>query len=250
MVKSSLKTEEEIKRIREAGRILADCHREIRKLLAPGITTLEIDAFVETFLSKHKATPEQKGYQGFPYATCASVNDVVCHGFPDARPLQSGDIVTIDIVVNKDGWLADSGWSYAVGKASPQAEYLLDKAHEALFAGISQALPGRRTGDIGHAVQRSAEKAGLGIVTPLVGHGIGRKLHEPPNVPSVGKPGTGTLLKPGMVITVEPVLTIGETGAVFWDDDGWTIRTADGSLGAQFEHTIAIIQDGALILTD
>ncbi|WP_068613990.1 type I methionyl aminopeptidase [Paenibacillus tuaregi] len=249
-MKGKLKTDEEIKRIREAGRILAECHREIGKLLAPGITTLEVDAFVESFLSRHKATPEQKGFQGFPYATCASVNDVVCHGFPDKRPLESGDIVTIDIVVNKDGWLADSGWSYAVGRPAPEAGNLLEKAHDALFAGIHAAHAGGRTGDIGCAIQRVAEAAGLGIVTPLVGHGIGRHLHEPPNVPSVGTPGTGTLLRPGMVITVEPVLTIGETGAVFWDDDGWTIRTADGSLGAQFEHTIAILKDGVQILTD
>ncbi|USB34965.1 type I methionyl aminopeptidase [Paenibacillus sp. YPG26] len=249
-MRASLRTKEEIKRIREAGRILAACHREIRKLLAPGISTLEIDAFVESYLKKHKATPEQKGYRGFPYATCASVNDVVCHGFPDSRQLQAGDLVTIDIVVNKDGWLADSGWSYAVGSAGPAGQYLLDKTHEALYAGINKAAAGMRTGDIGHAVQTVVEHAGLGIVAPLVGHGIGRKLHEPPDVPSIGSPRTGTLLRPGMVITIEPVVTLGETGAVFWEEDGWTVRTADGSLGAQFEHTVAILEDGPQILTD
>ncbi|WP_433945323.1 type I methionyl aminopeptidase [Paenibacillus sp. SN-8-1] len=249
-MKARIKSKEEIKRMREAGRILAACHREIRKLLAPGISTLEIDAFVESYLRKHKATPEQKGYRGFPYATCASVNDVVCHGFPDSRPLGEGDLVTIDIVVNKDGWLADSGWSYAVGEASPAAQYLLDKTHEALYAGIGMATAGKRTGDIGYAVQTVVENAGLGIVTPLVGHGIGKNLHEPPDVPSIGSPRTGALLKPGMVITIEPVVTIGETGAVFWEDDGWTIRTADGSLGAQFEHTVAILEEGPCILTE
>lgn len=248
-MKINLKSKEEIARIREAGSILAECHREIAKLIAPGITTAEIDSFVESFLAGKGATPEQKGYRGFPYATCASINEVVCHGFPGDQKLQKGDIVTIDMVVNKKGWLADSAWSYQVGEVSPEAERLLKTTEKALFAGIGQALPGNRVGDIGYAVQRVAQEAGVGIVKPLIGHGIGQRMHEPPDVPNFGRPHTGAKLQPGMVITIEPIFTLGETGAVFWDNDGWTIRSADGSLGAHYEHTLAILEDGPVILT-
>lgn len=248
-LKIKLKSKEEIARIREAGSILAECHREIAKLIAPGITTAEIDAFVESFLAGKKATPEQKGYRGFPYATCASINEVVCHGFPGDQTLQKGDIVTIDMVVNKKGWLADSAWSYRVGEVGPEAERLLKTTEKALFAGIAQALPGNRVGDIGYAVQRVAQEAGIGIVKPLIGHGIGQRMHEPPDVPNFGRPHTGAKLQPGMVITIEPIFTLGETGAIFWDNDGWTIRSADGSIGAHYEHTLAILEDGPVILT-
>lgn len=248
-MKVRLKTKEEIARIREAGSILAECHREIGKLIGPGITTLEIDGFVESFLAGRGATPEQKGYRGFPFATCASVNDVVCHGFPGDRKLETGDIVTIDIVVNKNGWLADSGWSYRIGKVSGEAEKLLTATEKALMAGIAEAVPGKKTGDIGHAVQRVAQAAGIGIVKPLIGHGIGRAMHEPPDVPNFGRPRSGIPLQPGMVITIEPIFTGGDTGAVLWEDDGWTIRSADGSLGAHYEHTLAITEDGPMVLT-
>lgn len=235
--------------MREAGRILAECHQGIARLIGPGITTLEIDRFVESFLAERGATPEQKGYRGFPFATCASVNDVVCHGFPNDRKLQAGDIVTIDIVVNKNGWLADSAWSYRVGKVGPDAENLLQTTEKALDAGIAQAYPGNKIGDIGYAVQRVATAANVGIVRALIGHGIGRSMHEPPDVPNFGRPKSGVTLRPGMVITIEPIFTGGDTGAVLWEDDGWTIRSADGSLGAHYEHTLAITEDGPLVLT-
>lgn len=235
--------------MREAGRILAECHQGIARLIGPGITTLEIDRFVESFLAERGATPEQKGYRGFPFATCASVNDVVCHGFPNDRKLQAGDIVTIDIVVNKNGWLADSAWSYRVGKVGPDAENLLQTTEKALDAGIAQAYPGSKIGDIGYAVQRVATAANVGIVRALIGHGIGRSMHEPPDVPNFGRPKSGVTLRPGMVITIEPIFTGGDTGAVLWEDDGWTIRSADGSLGAHYEHTLAITEDGPLVLT-
>ncbi|CAM4492696.1 methionine aminopeptidase [Paenibacillus macerans] len=235
--------------MREAGRILAECHQGIARLIGPGITTLEIDRFVESFLAERGATPEQKGYRGFPFATCASVNDVVCHGFPNDRKLQAGDIVTIDIVVNKNGWLADSAWSYRVGKVGPDAEKLLQTTEKALDAGIAQAYPGSKIGDIGYAVQRVATAANVGIVRALIGHGIGRSMHEPPDVPNFGRPKSGVTLRPGMVITIEPIFTGGDTGAVLWEDDGWTIRSADGSLGAHYEHTLAITEDGPLVLT-
>ncbi|MGG6313150.1 type I methionyl aminopeptidase [Paenibacillus macerans] len=249
-MKVRLKSKEEIARIREAGSILAECHREIGKMIGPGISTLEIDGFVESFLAGRGATPEQKGYRGFPFATCASINDVVCHGFPGERKLQQGDIVTIDIVVNKNGWLADSGWSYRIGTVSDEAEKLLTETEKALMAGIGAAKAGQKIGDIGYAVQRVAQSAHIGIVKPLIGHGIGRMMHEAPDVPNFGRPRSGVTLQPGMVITIEPIFTGGETGAVLWEDDGWTIRTADGSLGAHYEHTLAITEEGPVVLTN
>lgn len=157
--------------------------------------------------------------------------------------------MTIDIVVNKNGWLADSAWSYRVGKVGPDAEKLLQTTEKALDAGIAQAYPGSKIGDIGYAVQRVATAANVGIVRALIGHGIGRSMHEPPDVPNFGRPKSGVTLRPGMVITIEPIFTGGDTGAVLWEDDGWTIRSADGSLGAHYEHTLAITEDGPLVLT-
>ncbi|WP_223067080.1 type I methionyl aminopeptidase [Paenibacillus caui] len=249
MPKATLKNAEQIARIRAAGKILADCHRALEQLIAPGISTMEINAFVERFLQERGAVPAQKGYRGFPFAICASVNDVVCHGFPTHRPLQKGDIATIDIVVDKDGWLADSGWTYLVGEARPEVQRLYDITKLALERGIAEAAPGKRIGDIGYAIQRTAEEAGIGIVKPLVGHGIGQTMHEPPDVPNYGRPGAGLKLRKGMVITIEPVFMLGESGAVLWESDGWTIRSADGTPGAQFEHTVAIMDKGAAILT-
>lgn len=248
-MKIQLKSKEEIERIRIAGSILADCHKEIAKAIKPGVSTADIDQLVEVYLADRGAIPAQKGYRGFPYATCASVNEVVCHGFPGPTPLEAGDIVTIDIVVNKDGWLADSAWSYRVGDVSPEAERLLKVTESALAAGIEAARPGGRVGDIGYAVQEVARKAGFGIVKPLIGHGIGRNMHEPPDVPNFGRARSGAKLQAGMVITIEPIFTIGDTGAVFWEQDGWTIRSADGSLGAHYEHTLAITEQGPVILT-
>lgn len=249
-MKIRLKSRKEIECMRKAGRILADCHREIKKWIRPGITTLEIDTLVEEYLMRAGASPEQKGYKGFPYAICASVNDVVCHGFPDHTPLKAGDIVTIDIVVNKDGWLADSGWTYAVSEPKLELAQLMESARDALYKGITKARVGNTLGDIGYVIEQHAFAGGYGLVKPLVGHGIGRLIHEPPDVPSYGIRGKGRKLIEGMVITIEPVFTLGPSGAVFWGDDGWTISSADGSVGVQFEHTVAITRDGPYILTD
>jgi methionyl aminopeptidase len=243
-----LKTKEEIARMREAGKILAACHQEIAKRIGPGVTTWEIDQFVERFLKDHGATPEQKGYRGYPYATCASVNDVICHGFPSKTPLKEGDIVTIDMVVNLNGWLADSAWSYAIGHVSETAERLLKVTKEALYRGIEKAVVGNRIGDISHAIQSYAEAEGFSVVRQFIGHGIGRNMHEGPEVPHFGSPGRGPRLKEGMVITIEPMLNVGSYHAVI-DEDGWTARTVDGSLSAQYEHTIAITNEGPQILT-
>jgi methionyl aminopeptidase len=244
----TLKSEREIQLMHEAGKILASCHKEIASMIKPGVTTLEIDQFVEDYLKKHGATPEQKGYHGFPYATCASVNDEICHGFPSEKPLKEGDIVTIDMVVNLNGFLADSAWTYAVGKISEQAQKLLTVTENALYKGIEQAVTGNRLGDIGHAIQTYAEAENFSVVRDFTGHGIGKSMHEDPTVLHYGKPGKGMRLKEGMVITIEPMLNVG-TWKSKMDPNGWTARTADGKLSAQYEHTIAITKDGPFILT-
>lgn len=245
-----IRTPEEIGYMREAGKILAACHDHIAGWMVPGITTAEIDNRVEEYLYRRGATPEQKGYKGFPYATCASVNDVVCHGFPNSTPLEPGDIATIDIVVNKDGWLADRGWTYQVGTVNKPVARLLHTTHKALMKGIQKARIGFTLGDIGYEVEQTARQGRLGIVKSLVGHGIGRQMHEPPEVLHFGRPGTGMKLCEGMVFTIEPVFMLGSSGAVLWGDDGWTISSADGSWGAQYEHTIAVTKEGPLILSE
>ncbi|MGO4530089.1 type I methionyl aminopeptidase [Paenibacillus sp. 2TAF8] len=245
-----LKTKEEIGYMREAGRILRSCHQHIEQYMVPGTTTAEINERVETFLADHGATPEQKGYKEYPYATCASVNEVVCHGFPGSQALASGDVVTIDMVVNKGGWLADSAWTYAIDVPSRSIRRLMKRTEKALYKAIAQAVPGNTLGDIGSAIERTARLYRYGLVKPLIGHGIGQYIHEPPNVLPYGKRKTGMMLTEGMVITIEPIFTKGSSGAVVWDDDGWTVRTLDGTWGVQYEHTVAITKDGPLILTD
>lgn len=244
----TIKTKEQIEYMKKAGEILAACHREIAKMIRPGITTQEIDQFAEAFMKKNGATPEQKGYNGYLYATCASVNDVICHGFPGKYALKDGDIVTIDMVVNLNGWLADSAWSYAVGEVTPEAQHLLDVTKNSLYKGIELAVVGNRIGDISNAIQVYAEGEGLSVVREFIGHGIGEKMHEEPQVPHYGPPHRGPRLKEGMVITIEPMLNIGTFRSKL-DSDGWTARTLDGSLSAQYEHTIAITADGPVILT-
>jgi methionyl aminopeptidase len=244
-----LKTMEQIEKMKKAGELLASCHRQIADMIRPGITTLEIDQFVEEYLKKMGAYPEQKGYHGYPFATCASVNDVICHGFPSKTPLKDGDIVTIDMVVNLDGWLADSAWSYAVGNVSEVAQKLLDVTKECLYKGIEQAVDGNRIGDISHAIQTYAEAQGFSVVRDFVGHAIGQEMHEDPQIPHYGPPHRGGRLKEGMVITIEPMINVGKYHSKI-DDDGWTARTVDGSLSAQYEHTIAITKDGPVILTE
>lgn len=245
-----IKTMEEIMKMKKAGEILAACHKEIAKMIKPGITTMEIDTFAEKFIRDHGATPEQKGYHGYPFATCASVNDVICHGFPSKDMiLKDGDIVTIDMVVNLNGWLADSAWSYPVGEVAPNTQKLLDVTKESLYKGIEQAIIGNRIGDISNAIQKFAEAEGFSVVRDFIGHGIGSKMHEEPQVPHYGPAGRGTRLKEGMVITIEPMLNVGKYHAKI-DEDGWTARTVDGSLSAQYEHTLAITADGPFLITD
>lgn len=244
-----LKSQREIEAMKKAGEILAACHKEIAKLIKPGITTWEIDVFVDEFLEKNGATPEQKGYKGYEYATCASINDEVCHGFPRKEPLKEGDIVTVDMVVKYNGALADSAWSYAIGKVSEETNHLLNVTKEALYKGIEQAVVGNRIGDIGHAIQTYVESEGLSVVRDFIGHGIGTVIHEKPDVPHYGLPGKGARIKEGMVFTIEPMVNIGRYQTKM-DDNGWTARTIDGKYSAQYEHTLAITKDGPIILTD
>lgn len=243
------KSRREIEQMHEAGKLLAKTHKEIAKIIKPGITTMEIDQFVEEFLAAHGATPEQKGFQGYPYATCASINDEICHGFPRNEKLKDGDIVTIDLVVNLKGGLADSAWSYAVGNVDEAGLRLMEVTKKALYIGIEQAVVGNRVGDIGHAIQTYAEGEGFAVVREFTGHGIGPTIHEPPHIPHFGEPNKGPRLKEGIVITIEPMLNEGEWRSKM-DDNNWTARTIDGSRSAQYEHTIAILKDGPLILTD
>ena len=246
---TEIRTEKEISYIAKAGKIVAACHRELQKLVAPGISTLEIDAFAEKFIRSCGGIPSQKGYRGYPYATCTSVNDEICHSFPSRYVLEKGDIVKVDMVVDLNGWMADSAWSYAVGKISAEAEKLMKVTKECLYRGISKAMSGNRTGDIGHAIQTLAEKEGLSVVRDYTGHGIGRVMHNGLLVPHYRHSGRGSRLAEGMVLTIEPMLN---TGAFYTrlDADGWTARTADGSLSAQYEHTIAISGNGSIILTE
>lgn len=243
-----LKSKAEIEEMRKAGRIVAAFHKAISSMIRPGVTTLEIESFALRFLEENGAKAYTIGYNGYPYATCASVNDVIAHGFPNRTPLKEGDIVTIDIVAEKDGWIGDSAWSYAVGEVSEEARKLMRVTKECLDLGIGKAVVGNRIGDVMHAVQTHAERNGFSVVRDLLGHGVGREMHEEPNYPHVGKPGKGFRLKEGMVLTIEPMINAGKAFMTV-DADGWTARTADGSLSAQYEHTIAITADGPVILT-
>ena len=244
-----LKSKREIDGMKVAGEILAACHREIARFIQPGVTTWEIDEFVEGFLTKNRAVPAQKGYKGYEYATCASINDEICHGFPRKKPLLSGDIVTVDMVVNYNGSLADSAWSYAVGDVSKDVCKLLVVTKAALYKGIEQARIGNRIGDIGHAIQTYVEEEGFSVVRDFIGHGIGASIHEKPDIPHFGHSGKGIRIKEGMVFTIEPMVNMGSYHLKM-DSNRWTARTVDGKYSAQYEHTIAITKDGPVILTD
>ena len=244
-----LKSKQEIAKMHEAGKILASCHEEIGRMIKPGVSTAHINKFVEEYLTKWGALPEQKGYQGYPYAICASVNDEICHGFPNNKPLMEGDIVTIDMVVNFNGGLADSAWSYAVGTISEESRHLLNITKDALYKGIEQVQSGNRLGDVGHAIQTLVENEGFSVVRDFTGHGIGRVMHEDPEVLHYGKPGRGLKLREGMVITVEPMVNVGSWPCEI-DANGWTARTTDGKRSAQYEHTVAVTPNGPFILTE
>ncbi|QJC51286.1 type I methionyl aminopeptidase [Paenibacillus albicereus] len=244
-----IRTPEEIEQMRRAGRIVAECHRRIASMIRPGVTTMEIERMVDGYIRSQDAIPYTVGYNGYKYATCASVNDVIAHGFPSDAPLADGDLATIDIVAQADGWIADSAWTYAVGTLPESSRKLMQVTKECLDIGISLAQPGNRIGDVMHALQKHAEQNGFSVVRDLLGHGVGRELHEEPNFSHAGKPGKGFRLKEGMVLTIEPMINEGKL-EMFIETDGWTCKTMDGKRSAQFEHTIAIVEGGPIILTE
>ncbi len=246
----ALRTPEEMDAIGRGGAIIASLHAELPSRIRPGVSTLEIDRFCDDFITSHEgAHPEFKGLYGFPGAVCISVNEEIVHGIPsEERILEDGDIVTVDVGVRLDGWCSDSGWTFPVGEVSPQARELLDVTERSLWAALAEAVPGRHVGDIGAAVVRTVQGTGFGIVRDLVGHGIGRRVHEDPQVPNIGRPGHGPLLREGMVLAIEPMLSAGSP-EIRTLDDGWTVVTSDGALSAHFEHTVGITAEGPRILT-
>jgi methionyl aminopeptidase len=252
-----LKTPQQIALLREAGRLVAETYEVLRPNVVPGVTTLELDRIAEEFIRKHGAVPVYKGYvpQGarhvppFPAAICASVNDVICHGIPSMKQrLQDGDIVGIDIGVLYKGWCGDACVTYPVGRVDGQTQKLLDVTKRCLELGIEQVRVGNRLGDIGFAIQRYVESQGFSIVREYTGHGVGRTLHEPPTVLHHGQRGTGMKLRTGLVFTIEPMVNLGKPDTRLMSDQ-WGVRTADGSLSAQFEHSLAVTANGVEILT-
>jgi len=243
-----LKSAEEVERMRRAGRLAAEALREVARAVRPGVTGAALDRLAETFVRDHGGTPSFKGYRGFPASVCISVNDAVVHGIPNGRPLREGEIVSIDLGAEVDGFHGDIAVTLPVGAVSAELSRLLAVAREALFKGIGAVRAGRRLGDIGVAIQRHAERAGFSVVRDFAGHGIGRHLHEEPQVPNFGEPGTGPVLKAGMTLAIEPMVNQG-TSEVIMEPDGWTVRTRDGQPSAHFEHTVAVTAEGADVLT-
>ena len=244
----SIKSKREIELMIVAGRIVYETHQHIKNMVKPGVSLLQIDAEAEKFILSKGATPSFKGYEGFPNATCISVNEEVVHGIPSNRKLKNGDIVSIDIGANYKGYHGDSAWSYAVGDIDDDKKYLMEHTKKALFEGIKEVKPGNHVGDIGYAVEKYANAHHLGIVRELVGHGVGNNVHEDPDVPNYGNRHTGPVLKEGMVIAIEPMLNLGSDDIVVEDND-WTITTLDKKPSAHFEHTVLVTKDGYQILT-
>ena len=244
----SIKSEREISLMRKAGNIVYKTHKYLEPHIKPGITTKELDKLAYDFIISQDATPSFLNYNGFPASICASINDEVVHGIPSNRKLKNGDIIGIDIGACYKGYHGDSDWSYVVGSVSREKAYLLEHTEKALYEGLKQVKPGNRIGDISNAIEEYAKTHKLGVVKELVGHGIGTKVHEKPDVPNFGKKGTGPILKEGMTIAIEPMLNLG-TSEIYILDDDWTIITGDGLPSAHFEHTVVVTKDGYQILT-
>ncbi|HVD98370.1 MAG TPA: type I methionyl aminopeptidase [Cytophagaceae bacterium] len=242
------KTDEEIKLIKKSADILGRTHAEVAKNIKPGVKTSELDKIAYDFITKNGGKPSFKGYKGYPSSLCISVNEVVVHGMPGDYQLQEGDIISVDGGVFLDGFHSDSAYTYPVGIISEEKRKLLKSTKESLYVGIQQAVAGNRTGDIGHAIQSFVEKDGYSVVRELVGHGLGKSLHEEPEVPNYGKKGTGVRLQEGMVIAIEPMVNQGKKN-IFQENDGWTIRTVDRKPSAHFEHTVVVRKGQAEILT-
>jgi methionyl aminopeptidase len=243
-----LKTPEQIEQMAVAGRIQARCLQMLRSKARAGVTTNELDVAAERYIRSQGAEPSFLGYRGFPGSICASPNSMVVHGIPGGYELQRGDILSIDVGVTKDGWVADAALTVPIGRVPPATASLLATTEAALHAGIAAARPGNHLGDISHAVQTTVEDAGYSIIRSLVGHGVGRDMHEDPQVPNFGEPGRGPELEPGMVLAIEPMVALGRE-EVRLGDDNWAVYSVDGSPTAHFEFTVAVTEDGPRILT-
>jgi methionyl aminopeptidase len=242
------KSPQEIEKMAQAGALVAETIALVGERLEPGVSMLELDQIAEEHILSKGGFPTSKGYRGYPAALCISPNTMVVHGIPTGYKAREGDIVSLDLGVTLDGFVADSAFTFPVGDIDPEAQRLLDAAQEALAAGIEQARPGNRLSDISHAVQTVTEEAGFSVVRSLVGHGVGRSYHEDPQIPNYGPPGRGPLLAEGMTLAIEPMINAGGPDVQIHDDN-WSISTADGSLSAHFEHTVALTESGPRILT-
>ena len=244
-----LKTPQEIEEFKGAGALSKMVLRRVGAMVRPGVSTFELDQLAEQLIRMHGGTPSFKGYGGFPGTICASLNEQVVHGIPSPDViLREGDIVSIDTGATVDGWVGDNAWTFYCGEPAPEVKALCECTRDCLVAGIEQAVPGNHLGDIGHAIQTLAESNGYGVLRDYVGHGVGRHMHEDPNVPNYGKKGKGVKLQAGMVIAIEPMITLG-TNRVTVGKDGWVVSTNDGKAAAHYENTIAITNDGPVILT-
>jgi len=248
MSKINYKSVEEIELIRESCSLLSKTLGEIAKVIAPGVTTIELNKLAETYIRDNGGVPAFLNYHGFPYSLCVSPNDQVVHGFPNSKALVEGDIVSVDCGVILNKYYGDSAFTFAIGEVSDTVKKLLRVTRECLDLGVEKAVVGMRIGDIGYAVQEHAEKNGFGVVKELVGHGVGLHLHEKPEVPNYGKRGSGIKLEEGMVIAIEPMINAGRAGVKFWDD-GWTVSTSDKKPSAHFEHTVAVTKGKVDILS-
>ncbi len=242
------KTKEEIEIQRESCLLVGKALAEVTKLIKPGVTTIELDRIAEEFIRDNNAEPGFKGYGDFPNTLCASLNEGVVHGIPSNKPLENGDIISLDCGVLKNGFYGDSAYTFEVGEVSEEIKKLLDITKESLTFAIENAIVGKRIGDIGYAIQHHAEKNGYGVVRELVGHGLGRSLHESPEVPNYGRRGKGLMLKEGLVLAIEPMINMG-VKEVVQSDDGWTINTKDGLPSAHFEHDIVVMKGKADVLS-
>jgi methionyl aminopeptidase len=244
------KNEQEIELMRESALLVSKSLSEVAKILKPGITTISLDVFIGEFLNDNKAIPSFLNFHGYPFNSCISVNDVVVHGFPGKYELKEGDIVSIDVGAYKNGFHGDHAYTFIIGEAKPEVVQLVKVTKESLFKGIEKAIAGNRIGDISYAIQEHTEKKyGYGVVRELVGHGLGKSMHEDPQVPNYGKRGSGTVMKEGLVIAIEPMINLGSK-EVYTDDDGWTVRTKDGKPSVHFEHDVCVKKNKADILSN
>ncbi len=238
----------EIETMARAGEVVADCLEAIKEHARPGVTTAELDALAEEFIRARGGVPTFKGYRGYPASICTSPNAMVVHGIPGPYALEDGDVLSVDVGVTLDGYVGDSAWTFPIGEISADAERLLSVCEAALDAGIEHARTGAHLSDISHAVQIVVEDAGYSVIRALVGHGVGKSMHEDPQIPNFGPPGRGPVLQEGMTFAIEPMITAGSADVVLHDDE-WSISSADGSLAAHFEHTVAVTANGPRILT-